>query len=71
MPPATESRGSAANIGPRERRKRTLMGVVMLIVAVGALAGLAATGVHRAWRLALFVPFWLAALGWFQARQRT
>ena len=71
MPPATESRGPVANIGPRERRKRMLMGAVMLVVAAGALAVLAATGVHRAWRLALFVPFSLAALGWFQARERT
>lgn len=60
-----------ANIGPKERRKRLLTGLLALIIAFGALALLVASGAHRTWRLALFAPFWLAALGYFQARERT
>ncbi len=48
-----------------------LTAAAALILAFGALAVLVVTGVGRAWRLALFLPFWLAALGWFQAREGT
>lgn len=60
-----------ANIGPGERRKRLLTGMAML--AVGALVALALilTGAERWWRVALFVPFWMGALGLFQAREKT
>ena len=61
----------AANIGPRERRKRLLTGAVVLIVGFAGLGVLIGAGLHPAWRLGLFVPFWLAALGYFQARERT
>ncbi len=48
-----------------------MIAVVMLAVAVGGLAFLVAAEAHRAWRLALLVPLWAAALGWFQSRERT
>ncbi len=69
--PGALTMGPVVNIGPRERRKRLYTGVVALIVAFGGLALLVATGVHRAWRVALFVPFWFGALGLAQARART
>lgn len=59
------------NIGPRERRKRMHFGLVMLGVGAVALAALAAAGLPRLWRLALFLPFWAGALGVFQAREKT
>ncbi len=68
-PSATD--GPMENIGPRERRKRRLTAAVALVVALAALAGLVAAEVPRAWRLALFLPFWFAALGWFQAQAGT
>ena len=59
------------NIGPRERRKRMLSGVVLLAVAVVAGALLFASGVGRPWRVLLFLPLVGAATGWFQARDKT
>jgi hypothetical protein len=60
-----------ANIGPRERRKRLVFGVAMLIVGFGGLLVLIAFEAPLTWRAALFAPFWLAALGYYQARERT
>ena len=61
----------AVNIGPREQRKRLVMGVGAL--AAGGLIALAmlAAGAPRAWRIGLFFPFWMGALGIFQAREKT
>lgn len=70
------SAGAAAdacipNIGPRERRRRLQAGMVGLAVALMGLAVLMIVGVGRVWRLVLVVPFWAAALGVFQARDKT
>ncbi len=59
------------NIGPRERRKRLVLGVVMLAVGLGLAAGLLEGGAGRWWRLSAFVPLWIGALGIFQARAET
>ncbi|HUB08098.1 MAG TPA: hypothetical protein VMB50_13905 [Myxococcales bacterium] len=61
----------AINIGPRERRKRFTGGVVFLGVAVALAACELATGATRPWRLLLFVPLWVSAVGFFQARDKT
>ena len=60
-----------ANIGPRERAKRRTAGVVTLVVTL-AIAG-TMIGLHaaRPWRLALVAPFYVAMLGFFQAREKT
>lgn len=67
MPPQAR----VANIGPRERKRRLRFGLgaggLSLIAAVLLIAGAASPG----WRLTLFVPLFLAALGYFQARDRT
>ncbi len=62
---------SRANLGPRERRKRIVFGAVNAIVAAGALAWMAASAIHPAWRLILFVPAWNAFAGLLQARLST
>lgn len=59
------------NIGPRERRKRLAMGAAMLGVGVGTAAALILGGTYRWWRVGLVLPFWLAALGGFQAQANT
>ena len=58
------------NIGERGRTRRRRGAIIWMIVTLGAGAVL----LRRApagWFLLLFVPFTLAALGWFQARERT
>src|SRR2546425_12964156 len=61
----------AANIGPKGRRRRALMGVLTLAAGIAALVVLLLSGVGRGWRGALFLPFWAGALGVFQARGHT
>lgn len=56
------------NIGPAERRKRLIVGVIALSVCVGGALLLWLGGAPRSWRLLLFLPLWTAALGIFQAR---
>lgn len=59
------------NIGPRERRKRRLMGYVSLAVTVGVAFILLTLGAPRWSRAIIFLPAWLAGLGLLQARERT
>lgn len=61
----------AINIGPRERTKRRVLGIVALSVGVGLAFLLVAFGLPRWWRLVTFVPFWVAGLGLLQAREKT
>jgi hypothetical protein len=61
----------AANIGPRERRKRRLLGIVSLTVAVGVAFVLVSFGAPRWSRLLVFFPLWMAGLGLLQARDKT
>jgi hypothetical protein len=59
------------NIGPGERRKRLRMGVMALGASVLLAAALVVGGADRRWRLVVFLPLWLAALGIFQATEKT
>ncbi len=60
-----------ANLGPQERRKRLTFGVVLLGASLAAAAMLIHAEVARGWRMLLVFPLWAAALGFFQARERT
>jgi hypothetical protein len=57
-----------ANIGPRERRKRRVLGIVSLTIAVAVAFVLVVYDAPRWWRLVVFFPVWLAGLGLLQAR---
>lgn len=59
------------NIGPRERTKRRVMGIASLVAGAGLAFVLVAFGAPPWSRLFLFVPFWFAGLGLFQAQQQT
>jgi hypothetical protein len=60
-----------ANIGPKEIRKRVLLGVAML--AMGGVLTVIFThaGISRWWYSVLFLPFWVGTLGISQARKKT
>ena len=53
------------------RRRRLLMGVIMLVGSAALGVTLVAGSASRAWRLALFLPLWAAGLGLLQARECT
>lgn len=59
------------NIGPKESRKRLIMGVVVLAVGIGVAIALIFSDLSRWWRIGLFLPFWMGALGLFQAMGKT
>jgi hypothetical protein len=61
----------AINIGPRERRKRRLMGVVALTVGVGLAFVLVIFQAPRWSRAIVFFPIWIAGLGLIQSREKT
>jgi len=61
----------AENIGPNQRLRRMLVGTGALLAGVGLLLVLLNADAPRPWRLLLVVPFWVAELGFFQARERT
>ena len=60
-----------ANIGPKEVRKRLVMGVAVLATSVILEFIFARAGVSRGWYAVLFLPFWMGALGISQARKKT
>ena len=60
-----------ANIGPKETRKRLLMGVAMLALGIVLAVIFAHAGVSRGWHAVLFLPFWMGSLGISQARKKT
>jgi hypothetical protein len=60
-----------ANIGPKETRKRLLMGVSMLAIGVVLAVIFTYAGVSRGWYSVLFLPFWMGTLALFQARKKT
>jgi len=59
------------NIGPKEVRKRRLMGIVALTVGVGLAFVLVVFEAPRLLRVLVFFPIWMAGLGLFQAREKT
>lgn len=59
------------NIGARGRRRRAVGGAVWLALGVVALLVLRARQAPSLAFVVLLVPFTLAALGWFQAREKT
>ena len=60
-----------ANIGPKETRKRLLMGVIMLALGVVLAVIFTHVGVSREWYAILFLPFWMGTLAISQARKKT
>jgi hypothetical protein len=61
----------ACNIGPRERRKRRLLGFVALTAGVAAAFVLVVYDAPRWSRAIIFFPIWIGGLGLMQAREKT
>ena len=59
------------NIGPNGEQRRLRAAAIALAGAALLTIVLLAVGAPRAWRLGLFLPLWLAGLGFFQARDKT
>jgi hypothetical protein len=59
------------NIGPREQFKRRILGRVALIASAALTFALIVGDAPRPLRLVIFFPLWMAALGYFQAREKT
>ena len=59
------------NIGVGECRKRLNFGLVALAVGIVIAVVFIFTGVDGWWRVGLFLPFWLGALGFFQSMEKT
>jgi len=59
------------NLGPREVRKRRLMGYVALAAGVGLAFLSVVLNTPRWSRVIVFFPVWIAGLGLFQAREKT
>jgi len=60
-----------ANISPLERQKRLRYGIKQFVTTLVILGVLLAFGVNHYWRLPLLFMFWAAAVGYFQARDKT
>jgi hypothetical protein len=67
----TVEKAELANIGPKEARKRLLLGVVMLALGVVLTVIFTHAGVSRGWYSVLFLPFWMGTLSVSEARKKT
>jgi hypothetical protein len=63
--------GHVANIGAAGARRRRVGGVIWIVATVGLFVVLVVAHQPKAMRLVVFVPAFLAALGFFQARAMT
>ena len=60
-----------ANISPLERQKRLRFGIQQFTLTLIILGILLVFDVNPFWRLPLLLMFWAAAVGYFQARDKT
>ncbi len=59
------------NIGPEERKKRITIGTATMAIGAALSVYLVAAESTRPWRLLVLLPFWVGAVGLFQARAKT
>jgi hypothetical protein len=59
------------NIGPAGRRRRYLMAGALLALGAALTLLMAGAGMARGYRMAVALPFAIAALAFFQARAHT
>ncbi|HVE87255.1 MAG TPA: hypothetical protein VND93_30575 [Myxococcales bacterium] len=59
------------NIGPKQRRRRLMVGVVSFAISAAIAVGLVMAGTPRLARLVVFLPLFGAGIGFFQWREKT
>jgi uncharacterized membrane protein YccC len=60
-----------SNIGPGQRQRRRVIGVIAVSLGVGLAVALIGLRVTPGWLLLTFVPFFVGMLGFVQAREHT
>jgi hypothetical protein len=70
-PSSKEEEVCISNISPFERQKRLRFGISQFVITLIILTMMIIFGVDRLWRLPLLFMFWAAAVGYFQARDKT
>ncbi|MFL5613132.1 MAG: hypothetical protein ACJ796_05670 [Gemmatimonadaceae bacterium] len=63
--------GHVANIDDRGAARRRTGGIVWLVIAIAAAVAMVVLHARDGWYALLVIPFAMAALGYFQARERT
>jgi len=59
------------NIGSRGQEQRRRLGYIALAISAVLAVILVASGLPAVWRLVVFLPLWISALGFFQAKDKT
>jgi hypothetical protein len=59
------------NIGPKQARRRLILGTFMLAITIVLLAIMIVMDMGRLWRIFLLVPFTMSTLGFLQAKEKT
>lgn len=67
----TSAAGRIANIGAGERRKRLIIGIAAFVAGIVLAVVLIMIRAPLVWRLPLIFLFYVGALGFFQARDKT
>jgi len=65
------SRQCYFNIGPHLAHRRMLAGLILLLLTIFIFIVTIMIDFGRGWRLLFLVPFWLAALPFLQAHEKT
>ncbi|NDJ54763.1 MAG: hypothetical protein GYB68_16970 [Chloroflexi bacterium] len=66
-----ETPAPIANIGPKGRRNRMMLGITLIAIGIGLSIFFVVLQVQPVLRLVTFVPFWSGFLGVFQSRSQT
>lgn len=71
MMEASHAATCVANIGPLQRRRRLVIGVAGVVLSTVLSVVLVSPEFPRAARISLFIPWFVSALGLFQAKAQT
>lgn len=67
----SDSQVCIANIGPQQQRARLTFGLVLFAIGIVIAALMIFARIDIWWRIALILPFYMGAVGFFQAHDKT